>query len=80
MFETFNSVEKCSKCGRKLVVSLFQFGVSHVSGMAILCPDCTQKIDWNEKYFVEHPEETERIKGLLKDNTSLDDFDEQNVP
>ena len=72
MFQTYNSVEKCSQCGRKMVVSLFQFGVSHVAGMAIRCPDCTEKIDWNEKYFVEHPEETERIKELLKN--------EQNVP
>ena len=55
-----------------MAVSLFQFGVSHVAGMAIRCPDCTEKIDWNEKYFVEHPEETERIKRLLKD--------EQNMP
>jgi endogenous inhibitor of DNA gyrase (YacG/DUF329 family) len=66
--KAYNYVEKCSSCGRKMLVSVFQFGVSHVGGISVLCPDCTAKVNWEEGYFKEHPEEVERIKEELKED------------
>ena len=67
MMSTYNGVVRCSQCNRAMVISIIQFGVSHVADTLVRCPDCTEKIDWNEKYFVDNPDEAERIKNLLKE-------------
>ncbi len=64
--KTDNFVKNCSYCHRGMIVTVMRFGVSHDAGMAIICPDCVGKIDWNDKYFLDHPDETKKLKEELE--------------
>ena len=44
---------QCSKCGRKILVSILRVGVSHDANILAMCADC---IDWNVDYCKENPE------------------------
>lgn len=50
---------KCTKCGRKILVSILQFGVSHIEGVGVICESC---IDWNSDYAKENPDIMNAVK------------------
>jgi hypothetical protein len=50
---------QCRVCGRKLLVTIIRFGVSHDSDIFAMCADC---IDWNFNYCKENPEKCQELK------------------
>lgn len=65
--EADNFIVKCSKCKRKMLVTQVLFGVNHTAGIAVTCPDCTAKFDWdNDEWVKENPEEAKELKAESK--------------
>ena len=54
----------CTKCKRKILVSIGLFGVSHHTGLTVICADCL-KVD--EQFAQTYPEIAKRIEEWKKD-------------
>lgn len=65
-FPTENHLEKCQKCGKKILVMVALCGVSHNVGVYVSCAEC---LTIDEKYKERHPEEVKRIEEWLTGST-----------
>ena len=57
--------EKCSQCGRRILVQIILNGTSHNIGVGVVCADCLAKIGVGEEFRMEHPEEAQDIENWL---------------
>jgi hypothetical protein len=67
--ESLNYVIKCSVCKRKMLATQVLLGVNHTAGIAVTCPDCTAKFDWDKnKWAKENPQEAKKIRQELEED------------
>lgn len=57
--------EKCSQCGRRILVQIILDGSSHNISVSVVCADCLAKIGVGEEFRKEHPEEAQDIENWL---------------
>ena len=58
--------EKCSQCGRRILVQIVLDGSSHNMSVSVVCADCLAKIGVVEEFKKEHPEEAKDIENWLR--------------
>jgi len=58
---------KCKFCGRKIIVDLFQFGISHIASLYASCGECIKKEGISKEFEKQHPKEAEEIKEWLNE-------------
>ncbi len=54
---------KCSKCERKIIVSIHEFGVNHISGVNVTCGECMGDVD--EEWEAANLKEAKKLSEWL---------------
>lgn len=57
--------EKCSQCGRRILVQIVLDGSSHNMNVSVVCAECLKKIGVNGEFKKERPEEAKDIEEWL---------------
>lgn len=59
----------CDECGHRSVVNIGEMGVSHVMSVSITCAPCLQKKGVNEEWAAAVPEQAEKVREFIKNQT-----------
>lgn len=58
--------KECFKCHRKILVEIFDNGVSHTVGLTVVCSDCIT-FPLQPEFTKEHPEAAKDISDWVKE-------------
>lgn len=58
--------EVCSECGRKILVEIGLFGVSHNATVSATCAQCLAKRGVHEKFRAENPTAAQDIEEWIE--------------
>lgn len=58
---------KCNKCGKKILVEIHQFGISHIASTVVTCAKCIVFNKISDEFKKEHPDVINDLKKWIKE-------------
>ena len=72
-YDTLTYFSTCSKCGRRILIQILSFGISHNADVVTTCAECLKREGIDAAYTKDHPEDAKRIQEWIDEEVKKED-------